>query len=96
MPTAGGAWVNMRGSLWRCSNEQMRSASNEESQGIEIVNQYLGQMQKELKSEGKGVLLRASSSITSKEELKKQGLCPRVARSVTFEYFTLTVIFLHI
>jgi hypothetical protein len=24
LPTSGGAWVNMKGSLWRCSNEQMR------------------------------------------------------------------------
>ena len=24
LPTGGGAWVNMRGSLWRCANCQMR------------------------------------------------------------------------
>jgi len=33
LPTSGGAWVNMRGSLWRCANCQMRSATREESLG---------------------------------------------------------------
>ena len=27
LPTSGGAWVNMRGSLWRVANEQMRGAT---------------------------------------------------------------------
>ena len=44
LPTAGGAWINMRGSLWRVANEQMRGATNEESLGAEIVNRYLGDM----------------------------------------------------
>ena len=35
LATVGGAWVNMRGSLWRVSNEQMRKATNEETQGID-------------------------------------------------------------
>ena len=38
---AGGAWVNMRGSLWRVAHEQMRGATQEESLGAEIVNKYL-------------------------------------------------------
>ena len=54
LDTLGGSWVNMRGSLWRVSHEQMRSATNEESQGIEIVNQFLGQMAQELRRGGRG------------------------------------------
>jgi hypothetical protein len=48
MPTAGGAWVNMRGALWRVSNEQMRGATNEESLGAELVNRYLSEFRIEL------------------------------------------------
>ena len=29
LPTTGGAWVNMRGSIWRVANEQMRGATSE-------------------------------------------------------------------
>ena len=39
--TAGGAWINMRGSLWRVSNEQLRQVTREESLGAELVNNYL-------------------------------------------------------
>ena len=48
LPTAGGAWINMRGSLWRVANEQMRGATQEESQGAEIVNKYLSQFKTDL------------------------------------------------
>ena len=48
LPTVGGAWVNVRGSLWRVANEQMRGATNEESLGAEIVNRYLGDMRQNL------------------------------------------------
>ena len=41
MATSGGCWVNMRGALWRCSNEQMRPATHDESLGAELVNRYL-------------------------------------------------------
>ena len=48
LPTAGGAWINMRGSLWRVANEQMRSATHEESRGAEIVNRYLSEFKVDL------------------------------------------------
>ena len=48
LPTAGGAWVNMRGSVWRVANEQMRSASSEEQMGAELVNKFLTGMREEL------------------------------------------------
>ena len=38
----------MRGSLWRVANEQMRGATQEESQGAEIVNKYLSQFKADL------------------------------------------------
>jgi len=49
LPTVGGAWVNMRGSLWRVSNEQLRSATSEESAGTELVNRYLASMKEDLR-----------------------------------------------
>ena len=48
--SAGGAWVNMRGGLWRCANEQLRKATNEESLGVELVNRYLGHMKDSLRN----------------------------------------------
>ena len=38
----------MRGALWRVANEQMRPATNEESQGAELVNRYLAEMRIDL------------------------------------------------
>ena len=49
-PTAGGAWVNMRGALWRTANEQMRGATSEEAQGAELVNKYFDSMRADFKS----------------------------------------------
>ena len=50
LPTSGGAWVNMRGSLWRVANEQMRPATSDESKGIEVVNQFLDSMKADLQT----------------------------------------------
>ena len=47
--STGGAWINMRGALWRVANEQMRHATNEERSGIELVNRYLVDMKVDLK-----------------------------------------------
>ena len=38
----------MRGALWRVANEQMRSATQDESRGIEMVNRYLHEMKVDL------------------------------------------------
>lgn len=38
MPTAGGCWINMRGSFGRCAREQLRPATNDESIVAELVN----------------------------------------------------------
>ena len=48
LDTAGGAWINMRGSLWRVSHEQMRGATQEESLGAELVNRYLSSLKMDL------------------------------------------------
>ena len=48
--SAGGCWVNMRGGLWRCANEQLRKATNEESLGVELVNRYMGHMKDSLRN----------------------------------------------
>ena len=50
LSTVGGAWVNMRGSLWRVSNEQMRGATHDESLGAEVVNRFLGDMRQDLQT----------------------------------------------
>ena len=44
MPTAGGCWINMRGSFWRCANEQIRPATYEEGRGAELINRYLSDL----------------------------------------------------
>ena len=48
--TTGGAWVNMRGSLWRVANEQLRPATADESKGAEIVNRFLSNLKIDLQS----------------------------------------------
>ena len=40
----GSAWVNMRGSLWKCSQLQCKLATTEESRGLEVQNQLLDDM----------------------------------------------------
>ena len=37
-------WVNMRGSLWKCSQLQCKLATTEESRGLEVQNQLLDDM----------------------------------------------------
>ena len=46
----GSVWVNMRGSLWKCSQLQCKLATTEESRGLEIQNQLLDDMKAEFKS----------------------------------------------
>ena len=43
----GSVWVNMRGSLWKCSQLQCKVATTEESRGLEIQNQLLDDMKAE-------------------------------------------------
>ena len=52
--TTGGAFINMRGSLWRVSHEQMRAATNEESAGAELVNRYLHEFRIDFKKGNQG------------------------------------------
>ena len=40
----GIVWVNMRGSLWKCSQLQCKLATTEESRSLEIQNQLLDDM----------------------------------------------------
>ena len=40
----GSGWVNMRGSLWKCSQLRCKLATTEESRGLEIQNQLLDDM----------------------------------------------------
>ena len=42
--------MNMRGSLWRCANEQMRQATNEENLGSELMNRYLSDLRWDLQN----------------------------------------------
>ena len=46
----GSVWVNMRGSLWKCSQLQCKLATTEESRGLEIQNQLLDDMKAGFKS----------------------------------------------
>ena len=40
----GSVWVNVRGSLWKCSQLQCKLATTEESRGLEVQNQLLDDM----------------------------------------------------
>ena len=46
----GSVWVNMRGSLWKCSQLQCKLATAEESRGLEIQNKLLDDVNAEFKS----------------------------------------------
>ena len=50
LPTSGGAWVNMRGALWKCSDVQVKNAASEELRGLEFSNLLLNGMREELRS----------------------------------------------
>ena len=43
----GSVWMNMRGSLWKCSQLQCKLATTEESRGLEVQNQLLDDMKAE-------------------------------------------------
>ena len=43
----GSVWVNMRGSLWKCSQLQCKLSTTEESRGLEIHNQLLDDLKAE-------------------------------------------------
>ena len=43
----GSVWINMRGSLWKCSQLQCKLATTEESRGLEIQNMLLDDMKTE-------------------------------------------------
>ena len=43
----GSVWVNMRGSLWKCSQLQCKLATTEDSRGLEVQNQLLDAMKSE-------------------------------------------------
>ena len=43
----GSVWVNIRGSLWKCSQLQSILATTEESRGLEVQNQLLDDMKAE-------------------------------------------------
>ena len=38
----------MRGSLWRCSGEQLRPATNDKNLGAELVNRYLSDLRRDV------------------------------------------------
>ena len=44
----GSLWINMRGSLWKCSQLQCKLATTEESRGLEIQNMLLDDMKTDL------------------------------------------------
>ena len=45
----GSVWINMKGSLWKCSHFQCKLATTEESRGLEIQNALLDDMRSDLR-----------------------------------------------
>ncbi len=59
-------WLTIRGGLWKCSKNQLRRATNEESLGVEVINKYLPDLHREIAGDGRGQ--RKFVDITGEEE----------------------------
>ena len=73
----GSVWVNMRGSLWKCSQLQCKLATTEESRGLEIQNQLLDDMKAEFQEfPGRRVYTVEREGIPP-SDVDKQPVAPR-------------------
>ena len=74
----GSVWVNMRGSLWKCSQLQCKLATTEESRGLEIQNQLLDDMKAEFQEfPGRRVYTDAEREGIPPSDADKQPVAPR-------------------
>ena len=74
----GSVWVNMRGSLWKCSQLQCKLATTEESRGLEIQNQLLDDMKAEFQEfPGRRVYTDVEREGIPPSDADKQLVAPR-------------------
>ena len=74
----GSVWVNMRGSLWKCSQLQCKLATTEESRGLEIQNQLLDDMKAEFQEfPGRRVYTDVEREGIPPSDADKQPVAPR-------------------
>ena len=74
----GSVWVNMRGSLWKCSQLQCKLATTEESRGLEIQNQLLDDMKAEFQEfPGRRVYTDVEREGIPPSDVDKQPVAPR-------------------
>ena len=74
----GSLWVNMRGSLWKCSQLQCKLATTEESRGLEIQNQLLDDMKAEFQEfPGRRVYTDVEREGIPPSDADKQPVAPR-------------------
>ena len=51
-PTGNSCWIHLRGTLYKCSREQVRLSTNQESLGAEVVNRILTDSEHDLRLQG--------------------------------------------
>ena len=74
----GSVWVNMRGSLWKCSQLQCKLATTEESRGLEIQNQLLDDMKAEFQEfPGRRVYTDVEREGIPPSDVDQQPVAPR-------------------
>ena len=74
----GSVWVNMRGSLWKCSQLQCKLATTEESRVLEIQNQLLDDMKAEFQEfPGRRVYTDVEREGIPPSDADKQPVAPR-------------------
>ena len=77
----GSVWVNMRGSLWKCSQLQCKLATTEESRGLEIQHQLLDDMKAEFQEfPGRRVYTDVERGGIPPSDANKQPVAPRSSR----------------
>ena len=74
----GSVWVNMRGSLWKCSQLQCKLPTTEESRALEIQNQLLDDMKAEFQEfPGRRVYTDVEREGIPPSDADKQAVAPR-------------------
>ena len=74
----GSVWVNMRGSLWKCSQLQCKLATTEEFRGLEIQNQLLDDMKAEFQEfPGRRVYTDVEREGIPPSDADRQSVAPR-------------------
>ena len=74
----GSVWVNMHGSLWKCSQLQCKLATTEDSRGFEVQNQLLDDMKAEFQEfPGRRVYIDVEREGAPPKDVDRPSAAPR-------------------